>query len=285
MDAAEQARRTVLREAFDVVAEGYDGRALRFFPAVAGALVGLLDLRGGERVLDVACGTGHASLALSALLPRGEVTAVDFSAGMLGVARDKASAAGARNIRFLRQDMHDLDLPPASFDAVVCSFGLFFAQDMETQLRRLVSLLRPGGRIAVSSFREDYFQPLRGLLMERLATCGVPPPPPAWKRVATEEGCRELFLAAGLGEVTVRFREEGYDLGGAGQWWEIVWNAGFRRLVGQLLPADRERFREEHLREVGALAAPTGIPLGVGVLLTTGRRPPGPSGAAARGDG
>jgi hypothetical protein len=55
--------------------------------------------------------------------------------------------------------------------------------------------------------------------------------------------------------------------------WDIVWNAGYRCLVGQLGPAERERFCQEHLEEVAALSAPDGIWLDVGVLFTTGVKP------------
>ena len=59
----EQQRRAKLKETFDAASAGYDGGALRFFPASAQHMVSLLDVCGDEHVLDVACGTGHASLA------------------------------------------------------------------------------------------------------------------------------------------------------------------------------------------------------------------------------
>jgi len=77
----------MLKETFDTVSSGYDGGALRFFPQSAQSMASLLDLRGDEDVLDVACGTGHASLAVARMLPNGRVTGVDFSAGMRFVCR------------------------------------------------------------------------------------------------------------------------------------------------------------------------------------------------------
>ena len=62
----------------------------------------------------------------------------------------------------------------------------------------------------------------------------------------------------------------GYFLDSAEEWWDVIWNAGFRRLVGQLTPSDQERFRKEHLEEVAALATAKGIWLDVGVLFTIG---------------
>ena len=79
----EQQRKAMLKEPFDTVSSCYDGGALRFFPKSAQSMVSLLDLRGDEHALDVACGTGHASLAVARALPNGRVTGVDFSAGML----------------------------------------------------------------------------------------------------------------------------------------------------------------------------------------------------------
>ncbi len=93
-----------------------------------------------------------------------------------------------------------------------------------------------------------------------------------WKRIATEAGCNELFEKSGLTDIKVKQRNVGYFLDSAEEWWDIVWNAGFRRSVGQLTPVDRERFKQEHLREVDALRTDEGIRLDVNVLFTVGKR-------------
>jgi len=72
----EQQRKAMLKQTFDTVADGYDGGALRFFPQSAQYMTPLLELRGDEHALDVACGTGHASLAVARALPRGRMTGV-----------------------------------------------------------------------------------------------------------------------------------------------------------------------------------------------------------------
>ena len=64
----------------------------------------------------------------------------------------------------------------------------------------------------------------------------------------------------------------------AGEWWDIVWNAGFRRLVAQLSQKDQERFKREHLEEVGTLRTDKGIWLDVGVLYTVGTKVKGKGG-------
>jgi len=83
---------------------------------------------------------------------------------------------------------------------------------------------------------------------------------------------RALFAQAGLRDVRVEAKNAGYFLSSADEWWEIIWNAGFRGLVSQLAPADRDRFRREHLEEIAALATTEGIWLDVGVLFTIGTK-------------
>ena len=266
----EQQRRTLLKDTFDAVAGGYDKDALRFFPASAEHMAGLLKLHGDEHVLDVACGTGHAALALSAVVPRGRVTAVDFSAGMLDQARKKAASRNRGNIEFLERDMTALGFPGDFFDAVVCAFGIFFIEDMEKQLAHMTSVVKPGGTVMITNFRENYFHPLKELMAGRLQALGVQMPPQTWRRIANEAACRDLFEKAGLADIRVETKNVGYYLETAEQWWDIVWNAGFRRLVSQLKPEDQVRFKREHLHEVEALRDEKGIWLDVGVLYTSG---------------
>jgi ubiquinone/menaquinone biosynthesis C-methylase UbiE len=180
----QQQRKAMIKETFNAVAPGYDHPALRFFPDSAEHLADSLALCGDERVLDVATGTGSAALALSRRLPRGGITAVDFSAGMLAQAAAKAAARSAANVRFVEMDMQALAFPAADFDAATCAFGIFFVEDMTAQLRHIADQVRPGGKIALCSFYEDAFLPLSDLFLARLAQYGVEAPPLGWKRIS-----------------------------------------------------------------------------------------------------
>ena len=262
--------RAILKDTFNVVADAYDHPVLRFFPACARHVADLLDLRGDERVLDVATGTGHVALEIAARLPRGRVAGVDFSAGMLAQARQKAAARGVANVEFAEMDMQDLRFDAGQFDAAVCAFGIFFVEDMETTLAHIASKVRPGGTVVLCNFQKDYFFPLRKLLTDRLAAHGVSLPPQTWERIAVEAGCRELFEKAGLRDVRVESKNMGYWLADENEWWDVVWNAGFRRMVSQLPAADLPSFRADHLRDVAALKTAQGLRLDVGVLFTVG---------------
>lgn len=268
----EKALKTLLIDTFNTVSGDYDSKPLRFFPESAENMARLLQLHGNEQVLDVACGTGHTSLAIARLLPQGRVTAVDFSSGMLAQARQKAAALNLNNVEFIERDMQNLGFSDNQFDCAICAFGIFFVMDMETQLSHISSKVKPGGRVMLSNFQENYFSPVKELFFDRIVDYGVPNPPQTWKRIAHEQGCRELFSKAGLTDIRVETRNVGYFLESVDDWWSIVWNAGLRRMVSQLSPAGQERFKREHIQEVEALRTAKGIWLDIGVLYTIGTR-------------
>jgi ubiquinone/menaquinone biosynthesis C-methylase UbiE len=173
----EQQMTAMLKETFNTVSNGYDHNALRFFPKSAEHFASCFQLRGDERVLDVATGTGHLACAMAKRLPRGHVTAIDFSSGMLDRARKNAAAANIRNVDFIEMDMQAMGLEPAAFDIAICAFGIFFVADMDRQLAHIAEMVREGGVAAICSFEENYMQPLRDMMTGRLSTFGVPKPP------------------------------------------------------------------------------------------------------------
>lgn len=262
----------MLIETFDAVSSGYDNKALRFFSESAEHLAAGLKLRGDEHVLDVATGTGNAALAVAAFLPSGRVTGVDFSRGMLEQAKQKAEVLNIDNVEFIENDMQNLGFPDNFFDIAICAFGIFFVDDMDAQLSQVASKVKPGGRIAITGFCENYLKPQIDLLLNRLIGYGVqiPPKSQSWKEIGSVQKCKDFFHRAGLKNIKVEQINTGYFLENAEEWWDIVWNAGMRRLIAQLSPEDLKRFKQEHLQEVGELRTAEGIWLDVEVLFTSG---------------
>lgn len=267
----EQEMKKKIQDAFNVVAAGYDNPALRFFPESAKHLPGYLKLGGDEQVLDIATGTGHAAIALAAALPKGRVTGIDFSDGMLSRARAKIEENGIRNVSLLSMDMQALDFSDNAFDAAVFSFSIFFVEDMAGLLRHAMKKVKPGGRVLATNFYEGTFSPLVEMFFDLVKKYGVEAPS-NWRRLSTPEECKSLFEKTGLAEVRIDTRDIGYYLTDAGQWWDIVWNAGLRRFVSSLSPEDLEKFRAEHLKEVEGLSNDKGIWLEVTVLYAQGTK-------------
>lgn len=126
-----------------------------FVPAIAtpvsAPLLDAADLRSGERVLDVACGTGIiARLAAERVGPIGAVTALDLAPDMIDVAR-ATPAPTAPAIDWRVGDATALPLPDDGFDVVLCQMGLMFMQDRVGALAEMRRVAAPGGRVVVST--------------------------------------------------------------------------------------------------------------------------------------
>ncbi len=118
-------------------------------------LVELADVQPGSRVLDIAAGYGEPALTAARRVgPEGRIVATDISAEMLAFGRERAAAACLGNAEFIESDASGLDFPPASFDAAVSRWGIIFEPDAEAAAGRIRGFLRPGSRMAISSWGE-----------------------------------------------------------------------------------------------------------------------------------
>ncbi len=145
---------------FDGVAERYDATntvlSLGQDRAWRRAVVRALDVRRGERVLDLAAGTGTSS---DPFLARGaRVAATDFSLGML-----QAGARRRPGLAFVAGDALHLPYADDAFDAVTISFGLRNVVDPGAGLAELLRVTRPGGRLVVCEFSRPTWGPFRGI--------------------------------------------------------------------------------------------------------------------------
>lgn len=231
-----------------------------------------LYLKGDERVLDVATGTGLVAFAIAKELPDGTVTGIDFSEGMLAQATKNKIEKGTHNVTFAEMDMQAIEFEDNYFNVAISAFSIFFVEDMKEQLIHIAKKVKDGGTILMTTFFDNSFAPLVGLLLNRLDKYGIEMPSLAWKRVATTEQCTSLFTEAGLMNIKSEQKECGYYLRDPADWWYIVWNGGFRGLASQLSKDDFIKFREEHLAEVKELESDKGIWLDIGVLYTTGQK-------------
>ncbi len=109
-------------------------------------LVEMLDLKGHERVLDLACGTGDITFALSERLSKGEAIGLDITQGMLSIAEIKRVARGVSNVLFYRADIMFMPFADATFDHVTCGYALRNVPDIESALIEIKRVLKPGGR-------------------------------------------------------------------------------------------------------------------------------------------
>lgn len=156
-----------VRDMFDGIAPRYDllNRLLSLRRDVFWrcAMVAALNLKGDERVLDTACGTGDVALEILRQTGPGiKIAATDFSVRMLELAHPKIQARRAEaNIHLAAADAFDLPFTPAGFDAVTMAFGIRNIQNKNVVLSCLWDQLRPGGKVAILELASPQPGPLR----------------------------------------------------------------------------------------------------------------------------
>jgi len=196
------------------------------------ALCEAVDLRSGERVLDVACGNGNAALAAARRFAR--VTGVDYVPALLARAGSRASADGLP-IELREGDAEALPFPDGAFDVVLSTFGVMFAPDQERAARELVRVCRHGGRNGLANWTPDGFI---GQVFRVLG--GHVPPPPGLRgpsQWGTDERLAELFageareVRTARKEFTSRYRSPSH-------WVEVfrTWYGPIHRAFGSLAP-------------------------------------------------
>jgi len=199
-----------LKAAWDDSAEGWK----RWWPTFERAaqtvndrLVELAGVRAGQRILDIATGSGEPALtAARAVGQSGRVVAVDMSPGMLAIARQRLDAAGLANVELVESDAESLRLEAHSFDAALCRWGLMFMPDLDGVVRGLHRALKPGGRFATAVWSVADKVPMCGLARDAIRRItGIVPPPnaPDPTRLADPSILEHALLAAGFHDVTI----------------------------------------------------------------------------------
>ena len=187
-------------------AELYERYAVRYMMGPwARALVELAALRRGERVLDLACGTGLvARLAAPQVGSTGQVTGLDFNAGMLAVARSLAPPSGAP-IKWVEGSAVAMDFPDASFDVILCQQGLQFFPDKLAALREMHRVLVPGGRVLLSVWKSaGPYNIAVGEAVERHAGAEAASKYRASRRVPDADALHRMLAEARFHDVQVR---------------------------------------------------------------------------------
>jgi SAM-dependent methyltransferase len=185
-----------------------------------------VDLRSGQRVLDVAAGNGNATLA--AARRWAEVTSTDYVPALLERGRARA-AADRLHVTFQEADAENLPFADGSFDVVLSVFGVMFTPNQEQAAQELMRVCRPGGTIGLANWTPE------GFIGQVFRTIGKYVPPPAGVKSpalwGTEQRLRELF-GDGIAELKLNRRQFVFRYRSAQHWLEI-----FRTYYGPTLKA------------------------------------------------
>jgi ubiquinone/menaquinone biosynthesis C-methylase UbiE len=242
-------------KAYNAAAESFDAEPLAFWNRHGRRTIERMSLRRGAHVLDVCCGTGASALpAAQAVGPDGKVIAVDLAGELLKLGQAKAQAAGLQSLEFRRGDMTSLGFPDRHFDAVLCVFGIFFVPDMETQVAELWRMVRPGGRLAITTWGERFWSPVYELWLEvvrrRRPDLHIAFNP--WDRITTTDAVRRLLQNGGAQNVEVD-AEDGYQtLRTPEDFWTIALGSGLRWTIDQMSTELAREVKQELLDRLSA---------------------------------
>ncbi|MGC1310125.1 MAG: methyltransferase domain-containing protein [Phormidesmis sp.] len=190
-------------------------------------LVDFAGLKAGQRVLDVATGTGLAAIpAAQAVGPTGYVVGTDFAVGMLQQARRKVEPLNLTNIAFEEADADEQALQESQFDTILCSSAIVYFVNIPVVLRRWYAALKPEGRVAFSCFAET--SPSAGVLFRAVVRShGIVIPNPN-ELLGKPDRCRQNLKTAGFSNIEIVTEQFGSYL----QEGERAWNGNANSAFG-----------------------------------------------------
>lgn len=234
---AEKAR--YVREVFTEIADAYDAMNNRMTWGMLRGWQRLVmrrtRLQAGDRALDVCCGTGEMTFQARELVgPAGEAVGLDFTPGMLDVAREKLRRLGYRNVTFVEGDALAMPFANASFQAVTSGFALRNVADIPGMIAEMVRVTAPGGRVVCIDvsvprfflfrwFFDIYYYklvPVFGHKVDKNKKIGDRYPAYTWlaeslKTLPPQDAIRQMFADAGLLESAYK----GVGFGAATVYW------------------------------------------------------------------
>lgn len=184
-------------------------RVLEMGMPVSSWMIEQLRLQPGDRLLELAAGTGDTGFLASELIaPGGTLITSDGSQGMLDVARTRAQELGIGGGEFRQLQLEWIDLPTADVDKVLCRWGIMLTVDPAAALHEVRRILRPGGRFALAVWDQAGENPWATIPTEALVELGhVEPPdrdaPGGMFSLSAPGLLQEMLGSAGFGEVVV----------------------------------------------------------------------------------
>ncbi len=251
---------------FNAVAADYDSGP-GCFAHFGRRLVEAAKIEPGQRLLDVASGRGAVLFpAAERVGPTGDVVGIDLSDEMARAANEAAARRGlAARVRVM--DAEQLDFPTAAFDAVLCGFGVMFFPSQDRALGEFRRVLKPGGRLGVSTWRIAQTSELEPIL----ADLGVKlPRPPGW--ITEPEDLSQLLMRAGFTNIRVDADTHSFRYANIDEYWQQARGTGMRRALDTLDAAQAERVRAALAERVRPHQRPDGFSSSITALFAVADR-------------
>jgi SAM-dependent methyltransferase len=219
----------------------------RWYGEVTRQMLDLARIQPGQRILDIAAGAGEPAVSAAERVgPGGYVLATDISEGIVELALQAARERGLKQVETRAMDGEKLDLPDASFDAVLCRLGLMYMPHPATALGEWRRVLRAGGRVAVVVFstpdRNSWGAMPASIIRQRAQ---LPPPAPGQPGPFSLGGpgvLEGVFRQAGFANPEVRAVPVPHRMTSAAEYVRVAREAfgAFNAMMAHLPPRERE---------------------------------------------
>ncbi len=259
---------------FTATSSSHDTVGMPVFGHFGSLLVDRAELQVGDRVLDIAAGTGATLLpATRRVAETGRVVGIDLAPGMVDRLRASIAANRLANAEALVGDAENLPFADESFDAVVCGFGLFFFPDPATALGEVRRVLRGAGRLAISTFAREGSASVASV-WEDLSPFVTPPPQTDNHLDFDEpEQLHEALDTAGFTDIVVEESPFELMLPDFDAWWAWLRTMEFHIELERLDEETRERLRESARARLMTRPGAPEIRIQMDALLSLARKP------------
>jgi ubiquinone/menaquinone biosynthesis C-methylase UbiE len=238
----------------------------RWYGEATRQMLDLVQIQPGQRILDIAAGAGEPAVSAAERVgPTGYVLATDISEGIIELARQVAHERGLKQIETRTMDGEKLDLPDASFDAVLCRLGLMYMPHPITALREWRRVLRSGGRVAVVVFstpdRNSWGAVPASIIRQRAQ---LPPPVPGQPGPFSLGGSgvlEDVFRQAGFATPEVRAVPVPHRMGSSAEYVQVAREAfgAFNAMMAHLSPQERDSVWNEVETSMRRFESPSGF--------------------------
>ena len=258
---------------WDKLAEKFD----LFLPHIAPvgeALLDALQVKPGDKIIDLASGTGEPALSLAQRTPHAQVIGTDAAAGMVKAAQNKLKGTGISNLEFTTMPAEQLEFDNASFDQAICRFGVMLFENPLQGAKEMFRVLKPGGQfaLAVWSTAETMttmnwaYQVFKDRLEEK--------DHPALAKVTSmgEAGVLETLLQqAGFKNFNIEAKQFNYQFNSFDEYWDLIEASDIMKQQFDALPQDqRLEVRDEVARFASEFQSSNGLVIPHEYLLATG---------------
>ncbi len=255
MNKNEPSKKELIAQTFDHAALGY--RELSYFEQYGRRLVELADIPQCAQVLDVASGRGAVLFpAAERVREKGRVIGIDLSEQMVSETRAEARQRGFKNVELHKMDAEQLHFPNASFDFVLCGFALFFFPQLERALAEFRRVLKPHGRLAVSTWGEE---DARWTWYDTLAADYGAVVKLRTQMLDQRSTIQAALEHAGFTTIQIVTEQMEWRVADEQEWWNAKWAVSGRLGLEKLDPNTLTQLRVDAFQKMQALKQPDGF--------------------------